>query len=118
MNKSNISKSYPLSALVAALVVTGCASQSQILDSKQDTAIQAALARGRFDLNCPTATGTVLSRDFIQPALAGPYVGGVNRAEYTIGVAGCEKRATYIVVCQEGTETCVAAAPDTGYRTQ
>jgi hypothetical protein len=46
MKKSLMLKSYPFSALIAALVVTGCASQNQMLDSKQDTAIQTALARG------------------------------------------------------------------------
>jgi hypothetical protein len=33
---------------------------------------------------------------------------GVNRAEYTVGVQGCDKRATYVVVCSEGTEGCIA----------
>jgi hypothetical protein len=71
MKKSGMLKSYPLSTVFAALVVTGCASPNQILDSKQEAAIQTALARGRFDLNCPTVTGTVLSRDYIQRIRSG-----------------------------------------------
>ena len=55
----------------------------------------AALRRGQFELGCPTASGTILSRNVLQPVLWG----GVERAEYTIGVQGCGKRATYISVC-------------------
>jgi hypothetical protein len=32
-----------------------------------------------------------------------------QRAEYTVGVAGCGQRATYLVVCAEGGTGCVAA---------
>jgi hypothetical protein len=103
--------------LVTLIVVVGlaaaCATQKQQLDAKQNVAIQTALQRGRFDLNCQAATGTVLSRDYIQPAIQGPWVSGLQRAEYTIGVAGCNQRTTYIVICQEGTDTCFAANPET-----
>lgn len=99
-----------LFALVAA--TAGCATQQQMLDTRQDGAVQTALQRGRFELNCPSATATVLSRDFIQPAVQGPWVGGLERVEYTVGVAGCNQRTTYVVICQEGTDTCFAANPD------
>jgi hypothetical protein len=97
-------------------LVAGCATQQQQLAQRQPEAIQAALQRGRFDLNCPTATGTVLSNDYIQPAIQGPWVGGLNRVEYTVGVEGCNQRTTYIVICQEGTATCFAANPDERFR--
>lgn len=102
----------------AALLAAACATEQQQLDTKQDTAMQTALERGRFDLNCPAATGTVLSRDFIQPAIQGPFVSGLERVEYTIGVAGCNKRTTYVVICQEEGETCFAANPDSRFRSQ
>lgn len=89
----------------------GCATQQQILAERQDDAMQTALKRARFEMNCPSATGTVLSSDFIQPAVQGPWVQGLQRVEYTIGVAGCDKRSTYVVLCQEGTATCFAADP-------
>lgn len=97
--------------IIVALTVlaAGCASQQQQLQAKQPVAINTALQRARFDLNCPTATATVLSQDYIQPAVQGPWVEGMTRAEYTIGVAGCDRRATYVVMCQEGTDTCFAA---------
>ena len=105
--------SFAVTALVA-----GCATQSQMLATKQPTAVETALQRGRFDLNCPAATATVLSQDYIQPAFEGPWVGGMNRVEYTVGVAGCNQRTTYVVICQEGTDTCFAANPDARYRGQ
>lgn len=99
-----------------AVVIAGCATQSQILAQRQDSAVETALKRGRFDLNCPSATATVLSSDFIQPAVQGPWVGGLERVEYTVGVAGCNQRTTYVVLCQVGTDTCFAADPRDQYR--
>ena len=107
-----------LTFCVALGVTAGCATQQQQLAAKQPEAIDAALQRGRFDLNCPTATGTVLSQDYIQPAIQGPWVNGLTRVEYTIGVEGCNQRRTYVVICQEGTATCFAAAPDARFRPQ
>jgi hypothetical protein len=97
-------------ALVAGLLLVGCASQPSFLDSKQQAAIDTALARGKFDMNCPAAQGSVLSRQFIQAPMAGPRMNavGVDRAEFTIGVEGCSQRSTYMVVCSQGTEGCIA----------
>src|SRR5215831_16746373 len=105
-------KSIVLTFSVALGVIAGCATQQQQLAAKQPAAIDTALQRGRFDLNCPTATATVLSQDFIQPAIQGPWVSGLQRVEYTIGVEGCNQRTTYVVICQEGTATCFAASGD------
>ena len=103
-------------ALVAAVVITACATQQQQLAQRQEGAVQTALQRGRFDLNCPGATATVLSRDYIQPAVQGPWVNGMQRVEYTVGVEGCNQRTTYVVLCQVGTDTCFAANPDSRFR--
>ena len=96
----------------AALLAAGCATQQQQLEQRQPNAVQVALQRGRFDLNCPAATATVLSSDYIQPAIQGPWVEGLTRLEYTIGIEGCGQRTTTIVICQEGTSSCFAAQPD------
>jgi hypothetical protein len=97
---------------IVVAVGAGCASQKQVLDTRQSGAVQTALERGRFDLNCPSATATVLSRDYIQPAIQGPWVSGLQRVEYTVGVEGCNQRTTYVVLCQLGTSTCFAANPE------
>lgn len=99
-----------LTLIAGVMLAGGCASQPSFLDSKQPMAVDTALARGKFDLNCPAAQGSVLSRQFIQAPMAGPRMGamGVDRAEYTVGVQGCTQRGTYIVVCSQGTEGCIA----------
>jgi hypothetical protein len=101
-----------IGALLLLGAVAGCATQQQMLAQRQPEATQVALQRGKFDLNCPAATATVLSSDFIQPAIQGPWVSGLERVEYTVGVEGCNQRTTYVVICQEGTDTCFAANPD------
>ncbi len=104
-------KPYMLLAIAAALFITGCVSQTQFLDSKQNMAMQTALSRAQFEMNCQEATPVLISREVIQPALQGPYVGGIQRAEYTIGVSGCGKRTTFVVICPDGGEGCFAAGP-------
>jgi hypothetical protein len=101
--------SLALSTLLLAFVsLTGCASQSQFLASKQQLAKNTALNRGRFEMNCPTATASILSSEVIQPAVEGPRMMGVQRAEYTVGVEGCGQRSTYVVVCPDMGEGCFA----------
>ena len=93
-------------APLAALIVSGCQTQEQILRSDEGAATQVAVNRGRFELGCPQASGTILSSNVLQPVVWG----GQERAEYTVGVAGCGQRKTYIVVCQLGSVSCFAAA--------
>ena len=97
---------YRTAVLAAALVVAGCQTQAQMLASDQATASQVAARRGQFELNCPQVTTTVLSSNVLQPLLWG----GQERAEYTIGVAGCDRRSTYIVVCALDSPSCFAGA--------
>lgn len=58
------------------------------------SAVDTALKRARFESNCPSATAIVLSQDYIEPAVQGPWVSGTTRIEYTIGVAGCDQPTT------------------------
>lgn len=99
-----MSYTRPLLILFALLTVAGCQSQGQIIASDQELAIQAAERRGQFELSCPAATGSVLSSNMLQPVLWG----GEERAEYTIGVTGCNKRAVYVVICPMGSTGCFA----------
>jgi hypothetical protein len=97
---------YRTLALAAALAGTGCQTPAEMLASDQATASGVAARRGQFELNCPQVTTSILSSNVLQPVLWG----GQERAEYTIGVAGCERRTTYIVVCALGSPSCFAAA--------
>jgi len=98
-------------ALIFLLGSTGCTTQAQFLDSKQAVAMQTAVRRGQFEMNCPQAAPTLISREVVQPALQGPYVSGIPRAEYTIGVSGCGKRTIFVVVCPDGGDGCFGAGP-------
>lgn len=93
------------SILISTLALPACQSDAQLLAASQSSAVQTAVARGQFEMNCPQATGQVLSSNMLQPVA----YRGVERAEYTVGVEGCGKRETYMVVCQVGSPSCVAA---------
>jgi hypothetical protein len=97
--------------LFALIAIAGCVSQTQMLDNAQGMAVQTAVNRAQFDLGCPSATGTVISREVVQPALQGPFVSGIPRSEFTVGVAGCDKRKSYVVVCPQNGSGCFAAGP-------
>ena len=100
-------QSFFTAILIALITVSGCASQADFLNSRQDIAIQTAVNRARFDMNCPTANGQVLSREVTQPPIRGPMMMGEERGLFTIGVEGCGQRQTYQVVCPMGGEGCV-----------
>ena len=106
-----MSRRSGLLALLCALAGAACQTQQQFLDQSQGMAIQTAVARGQFELNCPQATGVVISREVVQPVLQGPWVQGIPRAEYTVGVEGCGERKTFVVICPEGNGGCFAAGP-------
>ena len=97
-----------LSALVLGLA--GCATQDDFLNSKQDAAIQTAVERGQFELQCRAVNGTVLSREDVDHVTYGPWGGrhGFEHAEFTIGVGGCGLRRTYVVTCPATGEGCFA----------
>jgi nitrous oxide reductase accessory protein NosL len=94
----------------AALLVAGCQSSQDFLKQMEPKAIQTAVDRGRFEMNCPAATGTVLSSTILQPAVQAVRFSGPERAEYTIGISGCSERATYLVICPlDGSGGCWSA---------
>ena len=88
-------KTSVLPLIAAALILSGCQSNEQFLAENQDAAMQATMARAKFDLNCPEAEPTLISSKVSQPVA----FGGYERTEYTIGVRGCGKQAVYITWC-------------------
>ena len=91
-----------------AAMLCGCESQQQMVNDMQPKAVQVAQQRGSFELNCPPATAQVLSNEMMQTPAPTLRYAPPERAEYTVGVEGCGKRATYMVVCAEGGTGCVA----------
>jgi hypothetical protein len=47
-----MSKSLTIWALIAPLAVAGCMTEGQFLASRQPTAMQVAVSRGQFEMNC------------------------------------------------------------------
>jgi len=101
-------KYFAIPVGVLSLVLCGCESQQQMVDQMQPNAVQVAQKRGAFELDCPAATAEVLSQEMMQTAAPTMRYAPPERAEYTVGVSGCGKRATYLVVCAQGGTGCVA----------
>ena len=100
-------KLFALIALAAsAVVISGCQTDAQVLANEQAIATQTALRRGQFELSCPQATASMLSSTMLQPVAWR----GTERAEYTIGISGCGKQKTYIVVCPLDSSACYAVS--------
>jgi hypothetical protein len=96
----------PIAALVA---ISGCNS-TPLTTTKEPMALDFALKRARFEMNCPAATGSVLSKETIEPPAArGPRFQGVERAQFTVGVTGCSERKSLVVICADGADGCFAA---------
>ncbi len=101
-------KFFAMVVSVFSLALCACQSQQQMVDEMQPNAVQVAQKRGAFELDCPAATAEVLSKEMMQTAAPTMRYMPPERAEYTVGVSGCGKRATYLVVCAEGGTGCVA----------
>ena len=106
-------KAFPI--LLMAAILAGCASPAQVLDGMEPQALEMAAQRGRFDLQCPTAEPTLLSRELTQP-VEGIRFGGVPRGVFTVGVSGCGQRTTYQIFCPEGGYGCFSADTLEGVR--
>jgi hypothetical protein len=100
--------------IATVTLLAGCETQQQAADRLQPKAVETAQEKGSFELDCPSATAKVLSREMIQ-APATIY-GDLppNRAEYTVGVAGCGKRIAYTVVCARNSTGCFAGSGPEG----
>ena len=95
-----------LAGLVLPLIISACVTEAQFLAQNAPSALNTALARGRFELNCPQASGTVLSQKItningIGMGMSMDGGGGYEWTEYTIGVRGCGKSAVYEITCRD-----------------
>src|SRR5262245_17625770 len=95
--------------LFATLAVAGCMTEGQFLASRQPTAMQVAESRGQSEMNCPSATGEMLSQEFTQ-AVQSPIVQAGYSGLFTIGVTGCGQRRVYQVFCAMQGDTCTTLA--------
>lgn len=103
--------------VLGVIALGGCASGPPFIDQMQPEAVNMAVRRGQFELNCPGATGEMISRETLQPVVQTFRYSGTSRAEYTVGVRGCGKEATYVVICPDnGSGNCFAGGGRTVVR--
>jgi hypothetical protein len=95
--------------LVAATITVAACNTTPLTTTLQPMALDYALKRARFEMNCPTATATVLSSETVQPVLNGPLMNGTQRAQFTIGIQGCGQRQTMVAICAQDSGGCFAA---------
>jgi len=93
-----MSKSLTIWPLIGALGAAGCMTEGQFLASRQPTAMEVAVSRGQSEMNCPSATGEMLSQEFTQ-AVQTPNPQAGYSGLFTIGVTGCGQRRVYQVFC-------------------
>tara|TARA_R110002124_G_scaffold9222_9_gene47530 strand:+ start:15655 stop:15987 length:333 start_codon:yes stop_codon:yes gene_type:complete len=94
--------------IAVTVLLSACASGPPFIDQMQPTAIDMAERRGAFEMNCPSVKGELLSSETVQPI---SFRFGYERAEYTVGVSGCGKRNSYVVICPDnGDRSCFAGA--------
>jgi hypothetical protein len=99
---------FSVVAVTLALMAAGCTSPGgpPFIEQAQPGAVSMAVSRAQSDMSCPAASGQVISREMAQPL---SFYAGVPRAEYTVGVTGCGKQATYFVACpNDGSGSCRA----------
>jgi hypothetical protein len=84
---------------ILPFILSACATEAEFLAENAPAARDTALTRGRFELNCPQATATVLSQKVTY--INGIAAGGYEWTEYTIGVRGCNKQTVYMVACRD-----------------
>jgi len=98
------------SAVAVSAMLWACASQQELVDELQPDAIKAAQQYGSSQFACPAATAEVLRKETIQEPQGTGWYEPPHRAEYTVAVSGCGKRATYSVACDNRQKGCIAGA--------
>jgi len=93
-------------------LLCACASQAQLVDALQPGALKVAQQRGSTELECPAATGAVLSQETLEEPQGTGWYTPPHRAEYAVLVSGCGKRATYAVECDDRKPACAFASAE------
>jgi hypothetical protein len=94
---------YKVLSSVAAVVACGYQS---VATTNANEPMGHGLRPARFELNCPDAAGSVLSKETIEPPDADPSARGVEGAQFTIGATGCGELSTLLVICADRAEGC------------
>jgi hypothetical protein len=110
-----MSARFKVALIALPVFLAGCTSSTQFLQQMEPVAVAEAQRRGAFEMDCPGATASLLSSETLQPAVRTFVYTGPERAVYNVGVSGCGKRTTYVVICPDnGDNSCF----DGGSRTE
>ena len=90
-----------IALITLPVLLAGCTSSTQFRQQMEPVAVAEAQRRGAFEMNCPDAKATLLSSETLQPAVRTFVYTGPERAVYNVGVSGCGKRTTYVVICPD-----------------
>jgi hypothetical protein len=104
--------------LAAAVLATLCGCATPLpAESLQPVALSTAQQHGAADLECPAATGQILSKETLQEPQGTGWSEYPHRAAYKVGVSGCGKSKTYSLTCDDRHQSCaVDAAASTAPR--
>src|SRR5215469_4533647 len=86
----------------------GCASQTSRVDEMQPYAIKAAQQRASTELDCPAATGNVVTKKETEESQTTGWYEYPHRSEFTVDVSGCGKLKSYLVGCDWRQKGCEA----------
>ena len=106
---------FKIALLALPVVLAGCTSSTQFRQQMEPVAVAEAQRLGSFEMNCPDAKATLLSSETMQPEVRTFVYTGPERAVYNVGVSGCGKRTTYVVICPDNGDN---ACFDGGSRTE
>jgi len=84
----------------------GSPGQPQLADELQPDAVKSAQQKGSSELGCPGASAEVLRKETIEEPQTTGWYEPPHRAVYIIDVAGCGKRKTYLVACNDLKKGC------------
>jgi len=99
--------------LFAGVALLSACQTAPVTSAMQPHAVETALTRAHYDLQCPAPRGQVQSLQALPPLLEpGPMLPGtgIQRAEFTIGITGCSRPATMVVICSQE-NGCFAGQP-------
>jgi len=96
---------------VAGPMAVASAPPPDLADTLQPGAVKVAQQQGASELGCPAATAQVLRKETIQEPQGTGWYEPPHRAVYAMDLAGCGKRTTYLVACDDRKNACVAGAP-------
>ena len=98
--------------LLAGCQTAGGSGNPDWLASLQPNALKTGEARGQVELNCPAAKGNVLSAKEAPPEYRSARFVTPELGVFTIGVEGCGKRTSYLVVCERDlAKDCAITSP-------